>query len=57
VNLENPGWKEVFIHPSEANGVLIQLGQTNERDGDLPRYSLEDVLNGKGARGTGIPSP
>jgi methylmalonyl-CoA/ethylmalonyl-CoA epimerase len=56
-NLDNPDWKEIFIHPSEANGVLIQLGQTNQRSGDLPRYSLEDVLNGNGARGTGVPSP
>jgi len=34
VNLENPGWKEAFIHPSHAHGVLVQLAES--------RYSREE---------------
>lgn len=28
VNLAHEAWKEAFIHPRQANGVLVQLAQT-----------------------------
>ena len=34
-NFDNPAWKEVFLHPRETHGVLIQLAES-----DLP-YSRE----------------
>ena len=27
-NYDNPGWREIFIHPKSAHGVLIQLAET-----------------------------
>jgi methylmalonyl-CoA/ethylmalonyl-CoA epimerase len=27
-NFENPAWKEAFIHPRDAHGVLIQLAES-----------------------------
>jgi len=27
-NFENPAWKEVFLHPRETHGVLIQLAES-----------------------------
>lgn len=56
LNLADPRWREVFMHPKEAHGVLIQLAQPGPRD-DLPRPSLEEVLDGRGFRGDGTPSP
>jgi methylmalonyl-CoA/ethylmalonyl-CoA epimerase len=28
----NPGWKEAFVHPRSANGVLIQLAEFADKD-------------------------
>src|SRR5688500_5005902 len=30
VNLESPWWKEAFIHPKEAPGIVVQLAQSAE---------------------------
>jgi methylmalonyl-CoA/ethylmalonyl-CoA epimerase len=27
VNLANPGWKEAFIHPRDAHGIVVQVAQ------------------------------
>ena len=27
VNLDNPGWKEAFLHPRDAHGIVIQVAQ------------------------------
>lgn len=56
LNLDNPRWRDVFLHPKEAHGVLIQLAQPGSREGEVVP-SLEDVLAGRGRRGNGIPSP
>lgn len=56
LNLGDPRWREVFLHPKEAHGVLIQLAQPGPRD-SVPVPSLDDVLAGRGFRGNGIPSP
>ncbi|MEU4535905.1 VOC family protein [Streptosporangium sp. NPDC023825] len=56
LNLGDPRWREVFLHPKEAHGVLVQLAQPGPRD-SVPVPSLDDVLAGRGFRGNGIPSP
>ena len=30
VHLENDGWKEAFLHPKDAPGVVVQLAQSSE---------------------------
>ncbi|GAA5079355.1 methylmalonyl-CoA/ethylmalonyl-CoA epimerase [Thermocatellispora tengchongensis] len=56
LNLGDPRWREVFLHPKEAHGVLIQLAQRGYPHPD-PAPSLEDLLAGHGRRGNGVPSP
>ncbi|WP_436761408.1 VOC family protein [Streptosporangium sp. V21-05] len=56
LNRDDPRWREVFLHPKEAHGVLIQLAQPGPRD-SAPVPSLDEVLAGRGFRGNGIPSP
>jgi len=56
LNVADPRWREVFLHPKEAHGVLIQLAQSGPRDG-MPRSTLEEVLAGRGRNGNGVPSP
>lgn len=52
--LEQPAWQEVFLHPKETGGVLIQLVQAPASGPS--EGSIEDVLAGRGENGTGIPS-
>ncbi|MEV4891148.1 VOC family protein [Nonomuraea sp. NPDC050547] len=56
LNTGDPRWREVFLHPKEAHGVLIQLAQSGGDHGGT-RVSLDDVLAGRGFDGNGIPSP
>ncbi len=44
-NLEHHGWKEAFVHPKSAHGLLIQLAQWDDRE-PQPQRPLEDVLGG-----------
>ena len=30
VNLDNPGWREAFLHPKDAPGIVVQLAQSDE---------------------------
>lgn len=53
---EDARWQEVFVHPREANGVLLQLAQTGPGYGRDP-FDLEQALSGHGNNGTGRPSP
>lgn len=39
----DPGWKEAFVHPGSAHGLLIQLAQWDEAL-PLPTRPIEDVL-------------
>jgi methylmalonyl-CoA/ethylmalonyl-CoA epimerase len=57
LNLSDPRWQEVFLHPKEAHGVLIQLAKPGPREPGEERPTLEDVLAGRGRNGNGIPSP
>ncbi|HEY3686225.1 MAG TPA: VOC family protein [Streptosporangiaceae bacterium] len=57
LNLANPEWREVFLHPKEAHGTLIQLAQPGgDHTGRAPT-TLEDILAGRGWRGNGVASP
>jgi catechol 2,3-dioxygenase-like lactoylglutathione lyase family enzyme len=29
VNIDNPGWREAFLHPKDAPGVVVQLAQSD----------------------------
>ena len=42
VSTENTGWKEAFIHPRDAHGVLIQIAQSAFSDEDAARHHLTD---------------
>lgn len=57
LNIDNPMWREVFLHPKDAHGTLIQLAQPGGDRPENPGFTVEDVLSGRGPRGTGIPSP
>ncbi|KAB8190853.1 hypothetical protein FH608_032855 [Nonomuraea phyllanthi] len=56
LNEADPRWREVFLHPKEAHGVLIQLAQPGPREADEWRSTLEEVLAGHGRNGNGIAS-
>jgi methylmalonyl-CoA/ethylmalonyl-CoA epimerase len=53
---EDARWQEVFVHPKRANGVLLQFAQTGPGYGP-DNFGLEQVLEGHGNLGSGIPSP
>ncbi len=45
VNLSHESWKEAFIHPRDAHGVLFQIAETAEPFGEpTPRRTLEEFL-------------
>ena len=56
--VDDEDWREVFLHPRETGGVLIQLGQFGAGwDERVGGFTLEETLAGQGAEGNGIPSP
>jgi len=44
IDLEDASWKEAFIHPKSANGVLMQIAEW--ADMAVSGRTLNDVLNG-----------
>ncbi len=42
VSTEHPNWKEAFIHPRDAHGVLIQLAQSALGDDEAAEHHLSD---------------
>ncbi|MGH2626839.1 MAG: hypothetical protein ACRDHY_09340, partial [Anaerolineales bacterium] len=42
VSLDHPGWKEAFLHPKDAHGVLVQIAQSSLDDEGLARHHLSD---------------
>jgi methylmalonyl-CoA/ethylmalonyl-CoA epimerase len=36
VNLANEGWKEAFLHPKDAPGIVVQLAQSPDGDWGVP---------------------
>jgi methylmalonyl-CoA/ethylmalonyl-CoA epimerase len=58
VYLDDPNWQEVFLHPKNANGVLVQLAQgAPAASWGGENQTLEKLLAGQGLNGNGIPSP
>jgi methylmalonyl-CoA/ethylmalonyl-CoA epimerase len=37
-DLDDENWKEAFIHPRDARGVLVQLAETPHRDEETARH-------------------
>jgi methylmalonyl-CoA/ethylmalonyl-CoA epimerase len=51
-------WFQMFVHPKLAGGVLLQLmRRVSHGHDDGPAMTVEDVLAGRGYRGTGVRSP
>jgi methylmalonyl-CoA/ethylmalonyl-CoA epimerase len=57
-------WFQMFVHPRRSGGVLLQLMRRYAADGGRGRgggpaqpMTVEDVLAGRGFRGTGVSSP
>jgi methylmalonyl-CoA/ethylmalonyl-CoA epimerase len=40
VNLANPGWKEAFLHPRDAHGIVIQVAQQSAPSQSPPPREL-----------------
>jgi methylmalonyl-CoA/ethylmalonyl-CoA epimerase len=58
VYLDDPHWKEVFVHPKNANGVLVQMAQGSpSATWGGEDQTLERLLAGNGRSGNGVPSP
>jgi methylmalonyl-CoA/ethylmalonyl-CoA epimerase len=57
VNFDNPNWRELFVHPRQGFGALIQLAQQGPQPWGRPGLTLDDVLAGRGPNGDGRPSP
>lgn len=49
-------WQEVFVHPRQANGLLLQLAQIGPGYGP-DSFTLDDTLQGRGNQGDGSRSP
>jgi methylmalonyl-CoA/ethylmalonyl-CoA epimerase len=47
IDLSGDSWKEAFIHPKSANGVLVQIAEWTDRPPS--GRSLEDVIGGSDA--------
>lgn len=45
VNVGHESWKEAFVHPRSANGVLVQLAEWT--DGPVSGRTLADVIGGQ----------
>jgi methylmalonyl-CoA/ethylmalonyl-CoA epimerase len=58
VYLDDELWREVFVHPREGHGVLVQLAQTAPGYPPPPgQLTVEQVLAGRGENGNGVASP
>jgi methylmalonyl-CoA/ethylmalonyl-CoA epimerase len=57
VNFDNPNWRELFVHPRQGFGALLQLAQQGPEPWGRPGLTLDDVLAGRGPNGDGRPSP
>jgi methylmalonyl-CoA/ethylmalonyl-CoA epimerase len=42
VNLANPGWKEAFLHPRAAHGIVIQVAQQDGSPTSAPPQELPE---------------
>lgn len=42
IALDDPAWKQAFIHPRDGHGVLVQLVESPFSDEDVARHHLAD---------------
>ncbi len=42
LNLDRPYWREMFLHPKSAHGILIQMAEWTDRPD--PGRTIEDVI-------------
>ncbi len=42
VSTDREEWKEAFIHPRDAHGVLVQIAQSSWTDGEVAEHHLSD---------------
>lgn len=42
VSTDDEQWKEAFVHPKDANGVLLQFAQSRWTDEEVARHHLTD---------------
>jgi methylmalonyl-CoA/ethylmalonyl-CoA epimerase len=42
VNLANPGWREAFLHPRSAHGIVIQVAQQSGSPASAPPRGLPE---------------
>ncbi len=42
VNLDNPDWKEAFLHPRDAHGIVIQVAQQSATPPSAPPRELPE---------------
>jgi methylmalonyl-CoA/ethylmalonyl-CoA epimerase len=47
VDLENPPWREAYLHPKDTGGTLIQLFDSSEPADRRCRFGIAEVLNGE----------
>jgi glyoxalase/bleomycin resistance protein/dioxygenase superfamily protein len=45
VNIDNPWWKEAFIHPKEAGGTVVQLAESAFERDDIDPEFIESVVS------------
>ncbi|MHB8513290.1 MAG: VOC family protein [Actinomycetota bacterium] len=45
VSTDREQWKEAFIHPKDAHGVLVQIAQSSWEDEEMARHHLSDHSN------------
>jgi methylmalonyl-CoA/ethylmalonyl-CoA epimerase len=58
VYLDDPEWREAFVHPRDGHGVLVQIAEAAPGFPSMPEgMTIEDVLAGRGDNGTLIESP
>ena len=58
VYLHDPQWREAFIHPRHAHGLLVQIAQAAPGFPPLPgEMTIDDVLAGNGTNGNLVESP
>lgn len=46
VSTEHESWKEAFVHPRDANGVLLQFAESAWSDEETARHHLADHSEG-----------
>ncbi|MCA1832714.1 MAG: VOC family protein [Actinomycetota bacterium] len=49
VSVDRDEWKEAFIHPKDAHGVLVQIAESNWEDEEMARHHLSNH-DGQGHR-------